>query len=90
MVDEVEMMETVDGSGSSGVFIQENRANWGSILATGNLHPSLPGAVPQQAREPKPAAGERPTTPKDTFPQKNWAAPSLSMDFTSLQNTCTL
>ena len=54
------MLETVDGSGSGGVFVDENQASCGSILATGNLHLSPIGAVLQQAREPKPAAGERP------------------------------
>ena len=54
------MMETVDGSGAGGVFIDENQASCGPILATGNLHLSHFGAVLQQAREPKPAAGERP------------------------------
>ena len=32
------MLETVDGSGSGGVFVDENQASCGSILATGNLH----------------------------------------------------
>ena len=59
----VDLMETVDGSGSGGVFIHENQVNCGSIVARGDLHPSPPGAVLQQAREPKPAAGETAATP---------------------------
>ena len=59
----VDMMETVDGSGSGGVFIHEKQVNYGSIVARGDLHPSPPGAVLQQAREPKLAAGETAATP---------------------------
>ena len=68
------MLETVDGSGSGGVFVDENQASCGSILATGNLHLSPIGAVLRQAREPKPAAGERPAIPGARFP-KIWDAP---------------
>ena len=53
----VDMMDRVDGSGSGGVFIHENPVNCGSVVPTGDLHPSPPGAVLQQAREPKPATG---------------------------------
>ena len=53
----VDMMDRVDGSGSGGVFIHENPVNCGSVVPTGDLHSSPPGAVIQQAREPKPAAG---------------------------------
>ena len=69
------MLETVDGSGSGGVFVDENQANCGSILATGNLHLSPIGAVLQQAREPKPAAGERPAIAGARSP-KIWDAPN--------------
>ena len=75
------MLETVDGSGSGGVFVDENQASCGSILATGNLHLSPIGAVLQQAREPKPAAGERPAIAGARSP-KIWDAPIhfLSID----------
>ena len=74
----VDLMETVDGSGSGGVFIHENQVNCGSIVARGDLHPSPPGAVLQQAREPKLAAGRRDSRdPWDTFP-KIWDAASRS------------
>ena len=46
------MMETVDGSGAGGVFVDENQASCGPILPTVNLHLSHFGAVLQQAREP--------------------------------------
>ena len=71
------MLETVDGSGSGGVFVDENQANCGSILATGNLHLSPIGAVLQQARKPKPAAGERPAIAGARSP-KIWDAPKVS------------
>ena len=74
VVDAVDVMDTVDGSGSGGDFIQENQLNCGSIVPTGDLHPSPPGAVIQQAREPKPAAGETARDPRVTFP-KIWDAP---------------
>ena len=54
------MMDTVDGGGSGGLFIDENQANCGPIPPTGNLHPSPPGADLQLAREPKQAAGQGP------------------------------
>ena len=63
------MLETVDGSSSGGVFVDENQASCGSILATGNLHLSPIGAVLQQARKAKPAAGERPRS-QGHVPQK--------------------
>ncbi len=69
------MLETVDGSGSGGVFVDENQASCGSILATGNLHLSPIGAVLQQARKPKPATGERPAIAGACSP-KIWDAPS--------------
>ena len=69
----VDMMETVDGSGSGGLFIHENPVNCGPVVPTGDLHPSPPGAVLQQARESKPAAGETARDPRDTFP-KIWDA----------------
>ena len=50
VVHAVDMMETVDGSGPGGVFIHENPVNCGSIVPTGDLHRSPPGAVLQQAR----------------------------------------
>ena len=53
----VSMMDTVDGCGSGGDFIHENQLNCGSIVPTCDLHPSPPGAVLQQAREPKLATG---------------------------------
>ena len=71
------MLETVDGSGSGGVFVDENQASCGSILATGNLHLSPIGAVLQQARKPKPAAGERPAIAGARSP-KIWDAPQGS------------
>ena len=64
----VDMMDTVDGSGSGGVFIHENPVNCGSVVPTGDLHSSPPGAVIQQAREPKPATGERPAIPGTRSP----------------------
>ena len=63
------MLETVDGSGSGGVFVDENQASCGSILATANLHLSPIGAVLQQARKPKPAAGERSAIPGARSPK---------------------
>ena len=59
----VDMMDTVDGSGPGGVFIHENPVNCGPIVATGDPHRSHPGAVLQQARKPKPAAGETAAIP---------------------------
>ena len=50
------------------------RRSCGSILATGNLHLSPIGAVLQQARKPKPAAGERPAIAGARSP-KIWDAP---------------
>ena len=76
------MLETVDGSGSGGVFVDENQASCGSILATGNLHLSPIGAVLQQARKPKPAAGERPAIAGARSP-KNWDAPGKLAYLTS-------
>ena len=61
--------ETVDGSGPGGVFIHESRANCGPIVSTGDLPPSPPGAVLQQAREPKPATGETAATPGTRSPK---------------------
>ena len=69
------MLETVDGSGSGGVFVDENQASCGSILATGNLHLSPIGAVLQQARKPKPAAGERSAIAGGTFPKNLGCTP---------------
>ena len=71
------MLETVDGSGSGGVFVDENQASCGSILATGNLHLAPIGAVLEQARKPKPAAGERSAIPGARSP-KIWDAPPHS------------
>ena len=67
------MLDTVDGSGSGGLFVDENQASCGSIVPTGNLHLSPLGAVLQKAREPKPAAGERPAIPGARSP-KIWDA----------------
>ena len=69
------MLETVDGSGSGGVFVDENQASCGSILPTGNLHLSPIGAVLQQARKLKPAAGERPAIAGARSP-KIWDGPA--------------
>ena len=41
----------------------------GSIAATGDVHPSPAGAVLQQAREPKPAEGERRATSGSRSPK---------------------
>ena len=71
------MLETVDGSGSGGVFVDENQVNRGSILPRDCLHLSLIGAVLQQARKPKPAAGERPAIAGARSP-KIWDAPVKS------------
>ena len=68
------MLEIVDGSGSGGLFVDENQASCGPIVPTGNLHLSPPGAVLQQAREPKQAADERPAIPGARSP-KIWDAP---------------
>ena len=62
MIDAVDMRETVVGCGPGDVFIHENRVNWGPVVPTGGPHPSPPGAVLQQTRESKLAAGERPAT----------------------------
>ena len=70
------MLETVDGSGAGGVFVDENQASSGSILATGNLHLSPIEAVLQQARKPKPAAGERPAIAGARSPKISDAPPS--------------
>ena len=77
----VDMMETVDGSGPGGVFIHENPVNCDSIVATGDLHRSPPGAVLQQAREPKPAAGERPSTPGTHSPKFRMHPTTASVGF---------
>ncbi len=69
VVDAVSMMDTVDGCGSGGDFIHENQLNCGSIVPTGDLHPPPPGAVLQQAREPKLATGERPAIPGTRSPK---------------------
>ena len=74
VIDAVGMRETVDGSGSGGDFIQENQLNCGSIVPTGDLHPSPPGAVLQQAREPKLATGETAATAGTRSP-KFWMHP---------------
>ena len=65
------------GTGSGGVLIHENQVNCGPIVARGDLHPSPPGAVLQQAREPKLAAGETAATPGTRSP-KIWDAASRS------------
>ena len=69
VVDAVDMMDTVDGSGSGGDLIHENQLNCGPIVPTGDLHPSPPGAVLQQAREPKPATGETAAIPGTRSPK---------------------
>ena len=61
-------MDTVDGCGSGGVFIHANQVNCCSIVPIGDLHPSPPGAVLQQARELKLAAGETPALPGTRSP----------------------
>ncbi len=69
VVDAVSMMDTVDGCGSGGDFIHESQLNCGSIVPAGDLHPSPPGAVLQQAREPKPATRETAATPGTRSPK---------------------
>ena len=81
VVHAVDMMETVDGSGPGGDFIHENPVNCGSIVPTGDLHRSPPGAVLQQAREPKPAAGERPATPGTHSPKFRMHPTTASVGF---------
>ena len=81
------MLETVDGSGSGGVFVDENQASCGSILATGNLHLSPIGAVLQQARKPKPAAGERPAI-AGHVPQKFGMHPFFAPDLCDSSTWC--